>query len=410
MQMLENCGKDMDYTMAEKNLDFDRIIDRRNTKSIKYDWIAKKGMPEDTLPLWVADMDFQVSSYIQEALARQTEHGIFGYSDVQEAYFEIVKGWMERKHGWKVSEDWLVKTPSVVFALALAVKAFTEPGDSVLIQQPVYYPFQNIVDVNGRKMVSSDLVYEVGRYHIDFEDFEEKIIKENVKMFILCNPHNPVGRVWTPEGLIKLGDICCKHHVLVVSDEIHQDFAFERKHYVFADLKKEYGEITVTCTAPSKTFNLAGLQLSNIFISNPEMRKAFCRQMDLSGYGEVNVMGLAACEAAYRDGDEWYEAMRRYVKANLEFIKEYVEKNIAGVVMAEHEGTYLAWLDFRKLGLSAKELEEMMVHKARLWLDDGRMFGKSGEGFQRVNAACPRKILEEALLRIKQAVDEVRKA
>ena len=230
------------------------------------------------------------------------------------------------------------------------------------------------------------------------------------KMFILCNPHNPVGRVWTPEELIKLGDICCKHHVLVVSDEIHQDFAFERKHYVFADLKKEYGEITVTCTAPSKTFNLAGLQLSNIFISNPEMRKAFCRQMDLSGYGEVNVMGLAACEAAYRDGDEWYEAMRRYVKANLEFIKEYVEKNIAGVVMAEHEGTYLAWLDFRKLGLSAKELEEMMVHKARLWLDDGRMFGKSGEGFQRVNAACPRKILEEALLRIKQAVDEVRKA
>lgn len=396
--------------MAEKNLDFDKVIDRRNTRSIKYDWIAKKGMAADTLPLWVADMDFQVSSYIQEALARQTAHGIFGYSDAQEEYFEAVKGWMERRHGWEISEDWLVKTPGVVFALSLAVKAFTEPGDSVLIQQPVYYPFQNVVDRNERKMVSNDLVYENGWYRIDFQDFEEKIIKENVKLFILCNPHNPVGRVWMQEELTRLGDICYKHHVVVVSDEIHGDFAFERRHSVFAGLKKEYEEITVTCTAPSKTFNLAGLQLSNIFISNPELRKAFCRQMELSGYGEVNVMGLVACEAAYRDGDEWYAAMLRYVKANLEFIKEYVEKNIPGASMAEHEGTYLAWLDFRGLGLSAEELEEMIVHKARLWLDDGRMFGKSGEGFQRVNAACPRKILEEALHRIKCAVEEAGKA
>ncbi len=396
--------------MAEKNLDFDKVIDRRNTKSIKYDWIAKKGMAADTLPLWVADMDFQVSSYIQEALARQTAHGIFGYSDAQEEYFEAVKGWMERRHGWEVSEDWLVKTPGVVFALSLAVKAFTEPGDSVLIQQPVYYPFQNVVDRNERKMVSNDLVYENGRYRIDFQDFEEKIIKENVKLFILCNPHNPVGRVWTQEELTRLGDICYKHHVVVVSDEIHGDFAFERRHSVFAGLKKEYEEITVTCTAPSKTFNLAGLQLSNIFISNPELRKAFCRQMELSGYGEVNVMGLVACEAAYRDGDEWYAAMLRYVKANLEFIKGYVEKNIPGASMAEHEGTYLAWLDFRKLGLSAEKLEEMIVHKARLWLDDARMFGQSGEGFQRVNAACPRKILEEALHRIKCAGEEAGKA
>lgn len=401
---------EMGKIMAEKNLDFDKVIDRRNTKSIKYDWITKKGMAEDTLPLWVADMDFQVSSYIQEALARQTAHGIFGYSDVQEEYFEIVKGWMERRHGWKVSEDWLVKTPGVVFALSLAVKAFTKPGDSVLIQQPVYYPFRNVVDVNERKTVSNDLVYENGRYRIDFEDFEAKIIKENIKLFILCSPHNPVGRVWTPEELEKLGDICYKHHVIVVSDEIHADFAFGRKHSVFADLKKEYGEIAVTCTAPSKTFNLAGLQLSNIFISNPRMRKAFCRQKDVSGYDEVNVMGLVACEAAYKDGGEWYEAMGGYVKANLEFIKEYVEKNIPGVTMAEHEGTYLAWLDFRELGLPAEDLEEMIVHKARLWLDDGRMFGRGGEGFQRVNAACPRKILEEALRRIKRAAEEARKA
>lgn len=390
--------------MPEKNLDFDRIIDRRNTKSIKYDLAAKRGMPEDILPLWVADMDFQVSSYIQEALIRQTEHGIFGYSDVGEEYFEIVKGWMKRRHGWDVEADWLVKTPGVVFALSLAVKAFTEPGDGVLIQQPVYGPFKEVVEVNGRRTVSNTLVYKEHKYFMDFQDFEEKIVKEKIKLFILCNPHNPVGRVWTEEELMRVGDICRKHHVIVVSDEIHGDFAFKGKHHVFADLKKEYGEFTVTCTAPSKTFNLAGLQLSNIFISNPDLRKAFCRQLHITTYSEINVMGLVACEAAYKDGDEWYQAMMKYVEGNIAFTKEYVEKNIPGVTMAEHEGTYLVWLDFRQLGMSREELEDVIVHKARLWLNDGAIFGESGAGFQRVNVACPRKILEEALERMKRAL------
>lgn len=390
--------------MPEKNLDFDRIIDRRNTKSIKYDLAAKRGMPEDILPLWVADMDFQVSSYIQEALIRQTEHGIFGYSDVGEEYFEIVKGWMKRRHGWDVEADWLVKTPGVVFALSLAVKAFTEPGDGVLIQQPVYGPFKEVVEVNGRRTVSNTLVYKEHKYFMDFQDFEEKIVKEKIKLFILCNPHNPVGRVWTKEELMRVGDICRKHHVIVVSDEIHGDFAFKGRHHVFADLKKEYGEFTVTCTAPSKTFNLAGLQLSNIFISNPDLRKAFCRQLHITTYSEINVMGLVACEAAYKDGDEWYQAMMKYVEGNIAFTKEYVEKNIPGVTMAEHEGTYLVWLDFRQLGMSREELEEVIVHKAGLWLNDGAIFGESGAGFQRVNVACPRKILEEALERMKRAL------
>lgn len=389
--------------MPEKNLDFDRIIDRRNTKSIKYDLAAKRGMPEDVLPLWVADMDFQVSSYIQEALIRQAEHGIFGYSDVGEEYFEIVKRWMKRRHGWDVEADWLVKTPGVVFALSLAVKAFTEPGDGVLIQQPVYGPFKEVVEVNGRRTVSNTLVYKEHKYFIDFQDFEEKIVKEKIKLFILCNPHNPVGRVWTKEELMQMGDICRKHHVIVVSDEIHGDFAFKGKHHVFADLKKEYGEFAVTCTAPSKTFNLAGLQLSNIFISNPDLRKAFCRQLHIMTYSEINVMGLVACEAAYKDGDEWYQAMLKYVEGNIAFTKEYVEKNIPGVTMAEHEGTYLVWLDFRQLGMSREELEDVIVHKARLWLNDGAIFGESGAGFQRVNVACPRKVLEEALERMKRA-------
>ena len=390
--------------MPEKNLDFDRIIDRRNTKSVKYDLAAKKGMPEDVLPLWVADMDFRVSSYIQEAIARQVEHGVFGYSDTGEEYFEAVKGWMKRHHGWDVEADWLVKNPGVVFALSLAVKAFTEPGDSVLIQQPVYYPFKRVVEVNGRRTISNTLVYENNKYFMDFEDFEEKIIREKIKLFILCNPHNPVGRVWTEDELVRIGDICQKHHVIVVSDEIHGDFAFKGKHHVFAGLKKEYGEFTVTCTAPSKTFNLAGLQLSNIFISNPELRRAFRRQLDIVGYEEPNIMGMVACEAAYRDGDEWYEAMLEYVAGNIAFTREYVEKNIPGVTMAEHEGTYLVWLDFRQLGMTGEELEEMIVQRARLWLDGGAMFGESGTGFQRVNVACPRKILEEALERMKGAV------
>ena len=390
--------------MPEKNLDFDRIIDRRNTKSVKYDLAAKKGMPEDVLPLWVADMDFRVSSYIQEAIARQVEHGVFGYSDTGEEYFEAVKGWMKRHHGWDVEADWLVKTPGVVFALSLAVKAFTEPGDSVLIQQPVYYPFKRVVEVNGRRTISNTLVYENNKYIMDFEDFEEKIIREKIKLFILCNPHNPVGRVWTEDELVRIGDICQKHHVIVVSDEIHGDFAFKGKHHVFAGLKKEYGEFTVTCTAPSKTFNLAGLQLSNIFISNPELRRAFRRQLDIVGYEEPNIMGMVACEAAYRDGDEWYEAMLEYVAGNIAFTREYVEKNIPGVTMAEHEGTYLVWLDFRQLGMTGEELEEMIVQRARLWLDGGAMFGESGTGFQRVNVACSRKILEEALERMKGAV------
>lgn len=394
--------------MPEKNLDFDKIIDRRNTKSIKYDLGAKKGMPEDVLPMWVADMDFQVSSYIQEALIRQAEHGIFGYSDVQEEYTEIVKEWMKRQHDWEISGEWLVKTPGVVFALSLAVRAFTEPGDSVLIQQPVYYPFKDIIDVNGRKTVSSTLVYKDNQYSINFKDFEEKIVNENIRMFILCSPHNPVGRVWSVEELERLGDICCRHHVIVVSDEIHGDFVFKGKHHVFAGLKKEFEEITVTCTAPSKTFNLAGLQISNIFISNPKLREAFCRQMDIIGYHEINVMGLVACEAAYKDGYEWYAAMHEYVKENIGFAKEYVEKNIPEITMAEHEGTYLIWLDFRKLGLTSGELEDFIVRKARLWLDGGTMFGDGGAGFQRINAACPRKILEEALHRIRDAVKEAK--
>lgn len=389
--------------MAERNLDFDTIIDRKNTDCLKYDFAKRRGMPEDVLPLWVADMDFKTSSYVEDTLAERARHGIFGYSESQTPYFEIVRDWMKRHHDWEVKEPWLIKTPGVVFALAMSVKAYTEPGDGVLIQSPVYYPFSEVIEDNGRRIVSNTLVLgEDHKYHIDFEDFERQIKENQIKLFFLCNPHNPVGRVWTTEELTRLGDICLKYQVTVVSDEIHSDFIFRGRHQVFADLKREYADITVTCTAPSKTFNLAGLLLSNIFISNRELRHKFRQQVNAAGISQLSPFGLVACETAYTQGEEWYQAMLAYVAENIAFTKEYVEKHLPGVEMVEHEGTYLVWLDFRKTGLSVEELEDLIVNRAKLWLDSGKIFGKSGEGFQRINVACPRQILEEALHRIKE--------
>lgn len=394
--------------MAERNLDFDTIIDRKNTDCLKYDFAKRRGMPEDVLPLWVADMDFKTSSYVEDALAERARHGIFGYSESQTPYFEIVRDWMKRHHDWEVKEPWLIKTPGVVFALAMAVKAYTEPGDGVLIQSPVYYPFSEVIEDNGRRIVSNTLVLgEDHKYHIDFEDFERQIKENQIKLFFLCNPHNPVGRVWTTEELTRLGDICLKYQVTVVSDEIHSDFIFRGRHQVFADLKREYADITVTCTAPSKTFNLAGLLLSNIFISNRELRHKFRQQVNAAGISQLSPFGLVACETAYTQGEEWYQAMLAYVAENIAFTKEYVEKHLPGVEMVEHEGTYLVWLDFRKTGLSVEELEDLIVNRAKLWLDSGKIFGKSGEGFQRINVACPRQILEEALHRIKEQLQVV---
>lgn len=394
--------------MAERNLDFDTIIDRKNTDCLKYDFAKRRGMPEDVLPLWVADMDFKTSSYVEDALAERARHGIFGYSESQTPYFEIVRDWMKRHHDWEVKEPWLIKTPGVVFALAMAVKAYTEPGDGVLIQSPVYYPFSEVIEDNGRRIVSNTLVLgEDHKYHIDFEDFERQIKENQIKLFFLCNPHNPVGRVWTTEELTRIGDICLKYQVTVVSDEIHSDFIFRGRHQVFADLKREYADITVTCTAPSKTFNLAGLLLSNIFISNRELRHKFRQQVNAAGISQLSPFGLVACETAYTQGEEWYQAMLAYVAENIAFTKEYVEKHLPGVEMVEHEGTYLVWLDFRKTGLSVEELEDLIVNRAKLWLDSGKIFGKSGEGFQRINVACPRQILEEALHRIREQLQAV---
>ena len=394
--------------MAERNLDFDKVVDRKNTSCLKYDFAVKRGMPADILPLWVADMDFKTSSYIQDAVAAQAEHGIYGYTESGDSYFEAVQSWFFTHYDWKVEEKWLVKTPGVVFALAMAVQAFTQENDAVMIQQPVYYPFSGVIKDNGRRIIDNTLVQdEAGSYYMDLADFEEKIIREKVKLFFLCNPHNPVGRAWTREELEKIGDICYKHHVLIVSDEIHADFVYNRKHQVLVNLKKEYEEITITCTAPSKTFNIAGLQVSNIFIPDNQLRHRFKRQIAASGYSQLNAAGLAACEAAYRYGEEWYNGVKAYIRENISFTKKFLEERISKVKMLEPEGTYLVWVDFRALGLSNRELEDLIIHKAGLWLDSGAIFGAAGEGFQRINVACPRVTLQTALEKIETAVNNL---
>ena len=389
--------------MPERNLNFDEIINRRGTDCLKYDFAVRRGMPEDVLPLWVADMDFKTTSYVEDAVIERTKHGIFGYSESGEEYFKEVAGWMRRHHNWEIRPEWLIKTPGVVFALAMAVKAFTEKGDSVLIQQPVYYPFSEVIRDNGRVVVSNDLYLgEDNRYHIDLADFEKKIVEYHVKLFLLCSPHNPTGRVFTKEELTAMGDLCVKHGVKVVSDEIHNDFVFQGEHTVFASVKKEYEEISVICTSPSKTFNLASMLISNIFIPNRELRQRFRHEVDAAGISQLSVLGLVAAKAAYGQGDKWYEQMMSYVGENIRYVKEYVKENLPGVTVIDGEGPFLLWLDFRGCGLGPEELDHRIIYEAKLWLDSGKIFGGTGAGFQRINVAAPRAILTECLERIRK--------
>lgn len=393
---------------------FDKIINRKGTNCLKYDYAVERGKPADVLPLWVADMDFTVSEEITKSLHAAVDHGIYGYTQPKDAYYNAITNWMEKNHNWKTKREWIMKTPGVVFALGAAVKAFTKPGDAVLIQNPVYYPFTNIIRDNDRRVIDNTLVYEKrvtegkSQYSIDYEDFERKIVQENIKLFILCNPHNPVGRVWTREELQYLGEICLRHHVIVVSDEIHNDFVYPGfEHTVFANVDPRFTEFTVTCTAPSKTFNLAGLQISNIFISNETLREAFQKEIDKTGYDEPNALGAVACEAAYRGGQEWLDQLRAYLLENLNFLRAYLQEKLPQIHLVEPEGTYLVWLDCSELGISGKELDQFIVEKAGLWLDGGAMFGPSGADFQRVNIACPRATLELALDKLKAAVDNL---
>lgn len=407
--MIQKIMKGVMNDMTEKNINFDELVNRKNTDCLKYDFAVQRGKPKNVLPLWVADMDFKTSSLVLDEIQKRVEHGIFGYTETGDSYFNAVSGWLKNHHDMQIQKEWLVNTPGVVYALAMAVRAYTNEGDAILIQQPVYYPFTQVITDNGRKVISSDLILEAdGKYHIDFEDFEAKVREENIKLFFLCSPHNPVGRVWTKNELEKIADICIRYNIIVVSDEIHEDFTYEGfKHIPFLNVNERVKDLCIVATSPAKTFNLAGLQASNIIIPNEKLRNAFKKQISATGYSQLNTMGIIAVEAAYNYGSEWFFSLKKYLQDNLDFLRNYIEKELPDIKLVEPEGTYLVWLDFRKLGLSEGKLEDLIVNKVGLWLDSGAMFGKSGEGFERVNIATQRAVLKEALERIKSAINQI---
>jgi cysteine-S-conjugate beta-lyase len=388
------------------NYDFDEVQDRRGTGCLKYDATRKRKGRDDLLPLWVADMDFALPEDIRADISAVAAHGIFGYGFTTPTYLDAVRSWYARHHDWQTEREWIVQTPGVVFALGVAIQAFSVPGDAILIQQPVYYPFASIVEANGRVLVNNELVYEDGRYRIDFDDFETKIREQNVKVFILCSPHNPVGRVWSAAELIRMGQICAAHGVVVVADEIHGDFAYpEHTHRVFPTLDEAFPSLSVVCTAPSKTFNIAGLQVANIFISDPELRRRFCAVLNALGYEGVSTIALTAAQSVYTKGEDWLRQLKEYLVGNLAYIRAFLQEELPQIRLIEPEGTYLVWLDCSALGLSDRELEELIVNKAHLWLDAGSLFGQRSGQFERVNIACPRALLKQACAQLAHAVD-----
>lgn len=382
-------------------MNFDKIIDRKNTNAIKIDLATHRGKPSDVLPLWVADMDFKAPACVQNAIKAKAKHGIFGYSAPNQDYYNAVKKWMKFQHNFEIESQWIINTPGVVFAIALAIRAFTEPGESVLIQTPVYYPFKNVIEQNNRKVVKNSLFEKDGKWQIDFDDFENKILANHIKLFIFCSPHNPVGRVWTHKELKRINEICLKNNVLVFSDEIHNDFILSpNQHTVYSTLSEEAAQNSIVATSATKTFNLAGLQFSTIFIKNEKLRIKVLREKSKTGYDEPNIIGLVATVAAYKNGLAWLSELKKYLAKNLEFVRNYLHEKIPKIKLIEPEGTYLLWLDFNALGLSDDELDNVIVNKAKLWLDRGTMFGEEGKGYQRLNIASPRIVIKEAMDRL----------
>ncbi|MHA1515834.1 MAG: MalY/PatB family protein [Candidatus Heimdallarchaeaceae archaeon] len=391
--------------------DFDQVIDRTKTHSVKWDkdLLEEFFGSADLLPLWVADMDFLCPQPVIDAVEKKAEEGIYGYSwHKTPEYFDSIIGWMRRRHNWEVEKDWIVFSPGVVPAIDVIIRTFSNPGDKIIVQSPVYYPFFSAITNNGRQLLNNQLKLDNKKYVIDFEDFEEKAKDPLTKLFIFCSPHNPVGRVWSKEELEKLGDICLENDVLVISDEIHHDLILKgNKHVVFSTIKEEFIDISIICTAPSKTFNIAGLQNSNIIIPNKKLRELFTHGIvGQNGQMIPNAFSIVATIAAYSEGDEWLDQVMEYVEKNFHFLKAYLEEFLPDIEMIKPEGTYLAWLDFSKLGLTDEERREFLLNKAKVALDGGTMFGDGGEGFERINVACPRTILEECMNWIYKALKE----
>ncbi|MGE5677067.1 MAG: MalY/PatB family protein [Pseudomonadota bacterium] len=386
---------------------FDAGIDRKGTSSVKWDYLEKIFGNKEVIPMWVADMDFAAPQPVIDAVVERAKHGVYGYTEKPASFYTSVTRWVKKRHGWHVSSDWITVCPGVVPALNLCVQAFTEPGDKVLLQSPVYPPFFASIRNNDRVLVNSPLRLIDNKYTIDFEDLETKLAG-GVKAMIICSPHNPVGRVWSREELEKVGALCVKYNVLLISDEIHSDLIYKNyKHTPAASLAPEISERTITCLAPSKTFNIAGFATSLAIISNKELRDKFNRYLAQLGFDSTNLFGITALEAAYNYGEEWLDQALAYLEGNLDFLMNFLAEKLPRIKVSRPEGTYLVWLDCRDLGMKQKELVNFLIHKANVGLNDGTAFGDDGEGFMRMNIACTRSTLEEGLKRIEKAVNSL---
>ncbi|MEK5476526.1 MalY/PatB family protein [Paenibacillus sp. FSL R5-0407] len=385
--------------------EFNERTMRRGTLSYKWDQGQTLFGDEEVLPLWVADMDFKCSPAIIQAVTERAAQGIYGYTIRSKDYLNAITGWFQRRHGWNVDESWLTDSPGVVPSLSLAVQSLTEPGDEIILQSPVYNPFYDVIQRNGRKLAESPLLLKNGRYEMDYEKLET-LMSGGAKLLLLCSPQNPGGRVWTKEELVRLGDLCVKYDVKVIADEIHCDLVFPgHQHFPFASLSEQFAERTITCLAPSKTFNMPGLSTSFTVISNPRLKRRFDERIHALSIGSVNFFGPPATIAAYNDSEPWLDALLTYVAANQEFAISYLSNHLPALVPVRSEGTYLLWLDCRALGLDSKELKQLMYKEAKIAFNEGSIYGREGEGFLRINLACPRDLLAEALDRFTSAVN-----
>ena len=382
---------------------FDEVISRKKTMSVKWDFHEHHKQPPDAIPLWIADMDFPVPDEVSDVLLKAMEHKIFGYSDIVGEYFDAVYNWFNDTLNYQIKQEWIIKTPGVVFVMGMAIKAFTNEWDSIIIQKPLYHPIEYTITANKRIPVNSPLIYTGDSYEIDFDDFEKKVQEHDVKMFILCNPHNPVGRVFTEDELTKLGDICKKYNVVVLSDEIHSDLVYEgHKHVVFSKIK-DFQDFSIITTSPSKSFNIAGLQIANSFIANDDMRQKMKDEILATGYHQVSAFGLLGCVSVYNHGRTWYKELMKYLAGNAAFIKNFVNENIPNVKVTDLQGTYLMWLNFNGLGLAPEKLDNLMK-EAKIWPSNGRIFGEAGEGFFRFNIGTQKSVLEKAMCQLAEAV------
>ena len=387
---------------------FDEPVNREGSGCIKYDLRKETFGKSDVIPMWVADMDFLTPEFIVKALQERLNHNIYGYSLRSPQYYSSIISWHKRRHNWAIEKDWIIFTPGVVPALNMATLAFTNPGDSVIVQPPVYFPFFSAVESHGRKLIYNRLAETADGWRMDF-DALEKSIENNTKMLILSNPHNPVGRVWTREELVKITEICLRHNLLILSDEIHCDLVLPGyTHVPVASLSPETAERTMTCIAPSKTFNLAGMSTSSIIIANPALRKEFRKITDSLHISNGNIFGTVASEAAYTSGDQWLDELLTYIDGNIEFTVDYLGKMIPEIIPSATEATYMIWLDCRKLGMKGSELMSFFVNRAGIGMNEGSSFGPGGEGFMRMNVATTRAVLKRALENIERAVSSIR--